>query len=168
MSGRSNLAGTRNSSVGSPHEGLIRQPIAQYSEIGNPLPPHGLNFPISSKGSFICTIPDRIAHTTAFVTPVVGHWLEREIHCTMSERSYHGATCHSRSGHVRVFNVHIQSKLLWCMPVMGTGTSLRRFLCPGQDRQTMVNPCHKYKLNNDVSLTPWSTDIHRRVTSLHC
>ena len=27
------------------------------SERGNPLPPHGLLFPISSKGSFICTIP---------------------------------------------------------------------------------------------------------------
>ena len=27
------------------------------SEIGNPLPPHGLLFPISSKGSFIGTIP---------------------------------------------------------------------------------------------------------------
>ena len=43
------------------------------SEKGNPLPPHGLLFPINSKGSFICTIPtDRIAHTMAFVTPVVG------------------------------------------------------------------------------------------------
>ena len=50
------------------------------SEKGNPLPPHRLLFPINSKGSFICTIPhDRIAHTTAFVTPVVEHWLEREI-----------------------------------------------------------------------------------------
>ena len=45
------------------------------SEIGNLLPPHGLLFPISSKGSFICTIPDRIAQTTAFVTPVVGQWV---------------------------------------------------------------------------------------------
>ena len=27
------------------------------SESGNQLPPHGLLFPISSKGSFICTIP---------------------------------------------------------------------------------------------------------------
>ena len=66
------------------------------SEKGNPLPPHGLLFPINSKSYFIC----RIAHTTAFVTPVVGlsfrlaawdipyhgfckplleHWLEREI-----------------------------------------------------------------------------------------
>ena len=27
------------------------------SERGNPLPPHGLLFPISSKGSFICVIP---------------------------------------------------------------------------------------------------------------
>ena len=44
------------------------------SERGNQLPPHGLLFPISSKGSFICTIPQ-----TAFVTPVVEHWLEREI-----------------------------------------------------------------------------------------
>ena len=49
------------------------------SERGNPLPPHGLLFLISSRGSFICTIPDRIAHTTAFVIPIVEHWLEREI-----------------------------------------------------------------------------------------
>ena len=49
------------------------------SEKGNPLLPHRLLFPIISKGSFICTIPDRIARTTAFVTPVVEHWLEREI-----------------------------------------------------------------------------------------
>ena len=48
------------------------------SERGNPLPPHGHLFPISSKGYFIC-ITDRITHTTAFVTPVVEHWLEREI-----------------------------------------------------------------------------------------
>ena len=46
------------------------------SERGNLLLPHGLLFPINSKDSFICTIPDRIAHTTAFVTPVVEHWLE--------------------------------------------------------------------------------------------
>ena len=51
----------------------------------------------------------RIAHTTAFVTPVVEHWLEREIaecvhheddsttHRTMNERSYHGATSRSLS-----------------------------------------------------------------------
>ena len=49
------------------------------SEEGNPLPPHRLLFPISSKGCFICTIPDRITHTTAFVTPVVEDWLKREI-----------------------------------------------------------------------------------------
>ena len=36
------------------------------SEKGNPLLPHGLLFPISSKGSFIMHHPtDRIAHTTA-------------------------------------------------------------------------------------------------------
>ena len=49
------------------------------NERGNLLLPHGLLFPISSKDSFICTIPDRIAHTTAFVTPVVEHWLKQEI-----------------------------------------------------------------------------------------
>ena len=32
------------------------------SERGNPLPPHGLLFPISSKGSFICTIPQTGEH----------------------------------------------------------------------------------------------------------
>ena len=48
------------------------------SERGNLLPSHRLFFLISSKGYFIC-ITDRITHTTAFVTPVVEHWLEREI-----------------------------------------------------------------------------------------
>ena len=48
------------------------------SERGNPLLPHRLLFPISRKNSFICIIP-QIIHTTAFVTPVVEHWLEREI-----------------------------------------------------------------------------------------
>ena len=49
------------------------------SEKGNPLPPHWLLLSISSKGSFICTIPtDRITHTTAFVTPVVEHLSETE------------------------------------------------------------------------------------------
>ena len=49
---------------------------------------------------------DRIAHTTAFVTPVMDHWLEREIAQWVhpikdrSERSYHGAT--SRSSRVAV------------------------------------------------------------------
>ena len=78
------------------------------SERGNPLPQHELLFPISSKGSFICIIPThRITHTTAFVTPVVEHWLEREVAqwvhlmkdrsdndgtVTMSERFYHGVT----------------------------------------------------------------------------
>ena len=45
------------------------------SEKGNLLPPHRLLLSINSKGSFIWTI----SHTTAFVTPVVEHWLEREI-----------------------------------------------------------------------------------------
>ena len=33
------------------------------SEKGNPLPPHRLLFPINSKGSFICTIPQTLAGT---------------------------------------------------------------------------------------------------------
>ena len=59
----------------------VRHMVTNHSdsEKGNPLPPHRLLLSINSKGSFICTIPDRITHTTAFVTPVVEHWLEREI-----------------------------------------------------------------------------------------
>ena len=45
------------------------------SERGNLLLPHWLLFSNSSKGS--PTV--RIEHTTAFVTPVMEHWLEREI-----------------------------------------------------------------------------------------
>ena len=66
------------------------------SERGNPLLPHRLLFLISS---------NRIAHTTAFVTPVVEHWLEREIaqwvH-PMEDRpddpSHHERTCGTQSG----------------------------------------------------------------------
>ena len=60
----------------------IRHMVKDHSdsEKRNPLPPHGLLFPISSKGSFYMHHPtDRMTHTTAFVTPVVEHWLEREI-----------------------------------------------------------------------------------------
>ena len=50
------------------------------SERGNLLLPHGLPFSINSKSSFYMHHPtDRIAHTTAFVTPVMEYWLEREI-----------------------------------------------------------------------------------------
>ena len=47
----------------------VRHMVTDHSDSqrGNPLPPHRLLFPINSKCSFICTIPDRIAHTTAFV-----------------------------------------------------------------------------------------------------
>ena len=42
------------------------------SERGNPLPPYGLLIPTVRQ-------TDRIAYTTAFGTPVVEYWLEREI-----------------------------------------------------------------------------------------
>ena len=50
---------------------------------------HGLLILISSKGSFIYTIPDRIAHTTAFVTPVMEHWLKHQL-SQSSNPSHHG------------------------------------------------------------------------------
>ena len=59
----------------------IRHMVKNHSvsERGNLPPPHGLLFPISSQGSFICTISDMIAHTMTFVKPVMKHWLELEI-----------------------------------------------------------------------------------------
>ena len=58
----------------------VRHMVKDHSDSkkGNPLPPHRLLLSIKCKGSFICTT-DRITHTTAFVTAVVDHWLEREI-----------------------------------------------------------------------------------------
>ena len=47
------------------------------SERGNPLLPHGLLFPINSKGSFICTIPQTGLHIP---WPLLHQsWQEREI-----------------------------------------------------------------------------------------
>ena len=57
---------------------MVKDHLDIYS--GNPLPPlQGLLFRINSKESFICTMPDRIAHTTGFIKPVMEHWLGREI-----------------------------------------------------------------------------------------
>ena len=56
------------------------------SKRGNPLPPlHGLLFLISGKGSFVYIIPDRIAHTMAFVIPVVEPRLEQLMKKYMNE-----------------------------------------------------------------------------------
>ena len=50
------------------------------SEKGNPLPPHQLLFFLLAARVILYAPPtDRITHTTPFVTPVVEHWLEREI-----------------------------------------------------------------------------------------
>ena len=79
------------------------------SERGNPLTPLGLLFPINSKGSFICTIPQIGLH----LPPPLLHqlystgWNEKKLngstpwridpttHHIMSECSYHGATSRS-------------------------------------------------------------------------
>ena len=45
------------------------------SKKGNPVQPlHGILFSISSKGSIICRIPERISHTLAFVTLLHQLW----------------------------------------------------------------------------------------------
>ena len=59
--------------------GVRHRPMVKVhanSEWGNPLLPHGLLFPIISKGSFICMTP-QTGHTTAFVILVMVQWLER-------------------------------------------------------------------------------------------
>ena len=45
--------------------------VKDHSDRGNLLPLHGLLFLIAARFVFICTIPIRIAYTTAFLTPVV-------------------------------------------------------------------------------------------------
>ena len=56
----------------------VRQMVKDHSDRkkGNLLPPHGLLFLISSKGSFICMIPHTGICEKTFVIPVVEHWLD--------------------------------------------------------------------------------------------
>ena len=54
---------------------------------------------------------DRITHTTAFITPVVEHWLEREI--TMSERS---------TSELRTYMSNALRPFLSFLPISGKGT----------------------------------------------
>ena len=55
----------------------IKEPLLL---IGKSSPCGSSVFPLSlSEWSFTIYFTDRITHTTAFVTPVVEHWLEREI-----------------------------------------------------------------------------------------
>ena len=48
-------------------------------ERGNPLPPYGYSFRLAARFFYMHHPIHRIVHTTAFVTQVVEHWLEREI-----------------------------------------------------------------------------------------
>ena len=59
----------------------IRHMVKDHSNSkrGNLLPPHSLLFLISSNFFYMHHPTERIAHTMAFVTPVVEHWLEQEI-----------------------------------------------------------------------------------------
>ena len=62
----------------------------------------GYSFQLAARFFYMHHPTDRITHTTAFVTPVVEHWLEREIaewvhhegliRWPMKECSYYGAT----------------------------------------------------------------------------
>ena len=67
---RGALAGTRNSSMGPPHEDRSDDPSHHERTL---LPQRYISLP------YIHHPIDRIAHTTAIVTAVVEHWLEREI-----------------------------------------------------------------------------------------
>ena len=71
----------------------VRRMVKDHSDSdkGNSLPQlHGLFCPISSKRH----PTDRIIHTTAFVTPAVGHWLEREIARTSYEDKINDEVIH--------------------------------------------------------------------------
>ena len=59
-------------------------------ERGNPLPPHGLLFPISSKGSFICTIPETGYHMPR---PL----LQQSWSTGWNEKYFNGSTMKDRS-----------------------------------------------------------------------
>ena len=46
---------------------------------GNLLPPLGYSYRLTARVHLYASPTDRIPHTTAFVTPVMEHWLKREI-----------------------------------------------------------------------------------------
>ena len=58
------------------------------SEKGNLLLPHGLLFPNSSKSSFICTIPDRIAHTRPLLHQSWSTGWNKKSYCTEKNKHY--------------------------------------------------------------------------------
>ena len=73
------------------------------SEKGNPLPPHGLLFPINSKGSFYASSHRQdstyhgLCYTSREALAGTRNSSVGSTHRTMSERSYHGDTSRSLS-----------------------------------------------------------------------
>ena len=59
----------------------VRHMVKDHSDSEKvyPLPPHRLLLSLAAMVFYIHHPTDRITHTTAFVTPVVENWLEREI-----------------------------------------------------------------------------------------
>ena len=81
---------------------------------GNLQPPlYGLFFSISSKGSFICTIQERIAHTTAFVNPVLVHCLEQNVSLHTHTDMYNVTECYTGMN-LLIFNNQFSHRQLFC------------------------------------------------------
>ena len=83
------------------------------SGIGNSLLSYGLLFSNCSKGFLLYDHAiDRIVHTMAFVTPVVEHWLEREIlnGSTKNDRSV--SDLHLAPQFVNDYTSHLNAYLL--------------------------------------------------------
>ena len=98
------LAGTRNGSMGPPHEGSIRRPIAPWA---NTLPL-----------SYIPLLTTDRTTSMAFDTPVLRYRLEQEK--TLSNKGFTKVVCpcycqgqwHSHLNQVNLFGMYIQCKLL--------------------------------------------------------
>ena len=104
------------------------------SKRGNPLPPHGLLFPIRGKGS-----SHRITHTTALCYRSCGALvgtrnssmgspgrIDPMTHRTMSECSYHGTTSHSPISNKGTI-IHLLSPYSFNHKHTSTPTSLFQF-----------------------------------------
>ena len=85
--------------------------LCKYFLRGNLLSLHRLFFPISTKGSFICT--GKTSHTIASDGPVVGHWLELKIAQPANAPCWNTVDKYSLYNNETEWDYSIQVQMAW-------------------------------------------------------
>ena len=136
-----------------------QQKTTQKSERILLQPPRRLLFQISSKGSFICIIPQHLL-------PVVGHWMEREI----AQCVHHEGSIRRPIADTLTTELHLAPVLFWhhCISIKRTNYFSNPHQKRGNFTRLQRQMTHKktqtHSPHNRVQISKEMTQLPREIT----